>query len=86
MNKEYFKDGPTTYQQRVEMVDFAESCLLKYFETFGEQLAGDLLPNATVGQMVATGFHRNTLTNTEGGTDQEEFRVKATVDRVNTPG
>lgn len=51
-----------------------------------EQLAGDLLPNATLEQKIATGFHRNTLTNTEGGVDQEEYRVAATVDRVNTLG
>jgi hypothetical protein len=51
-----------------------------------EQIAGDLLPEATLEQRIATGFHRNTLTNTEGGTDQEEFRVAATVDRVNTTG
>ena len=51
-----------------------------------EQLAGDLLPNATLEQKVATGLHRNTLISTEGGSDQEEFRVKATVDRVNTTG
>lgn len=49
-----------------------------------EQIAGDLLPNATREQKVATGFHRNTLTNTEGGTDDEEFRHEAVVDRVNT--
>ncbi|MDW7994738.1 MAG: PSD1 and planctomycete cytochrome C domain-containing protein [Gemmatales bacterium] len=49
-----------------------------------EQLAGDLLPNATIEQKVATGFHRNTLTNREGGVDQEQFRVEAVVDRVNT--
>jgi hypothetical protein len=49
-----------------------------------EQLAGDLLPGATLEQKVATGFHRNTLTNKEGGTDQEEFRVAAVIDRVNT--
>ena len=55
------------------------------FDQFSiEQLAGDLLPNATHEQKVATGFHRQTLTNTEGGVDQEEFRSKATVDRVNT--
>ncbi|HEY1065718.1 MAG TPA: DUF1549 domain-containing protein, partial [Pirellulales bacterium] len=47
-----------------------------------EQLAGDLLPNATVEQKVATAFHRNTMTNTEGGTDDEEFRVVAIKDRV----
>jgi hypothetical protein len=47
-----------------------------------EQLAGDLLPNATEDQLVATAFHRNTMTNTEGGTDDEEFRVAAVKDRV----
>ena len=49
-----------------------------------EQLAGDLLPNPTQKQILATGFHRNTLTNDEGGTSDEEFRVAAVVDRVNT--
>jgi hypothetical protein len=49
-----------------------------------EQIAGDLLPHATPDQKVATGFHRNTMVNTEGGTDDEEFRVAAIVDRVNT--
>ncbi len=51
-----------------------------------EQLAGDLLPNATIEQRVATGFNRNTLINREGGTDPEEDRVKRTVDRTNTLG
>lgn len=49
-----------------------------------EQLAGDLLPDATDEQLIATAFHRNTLTNDEGGTDNEEFRVSAVIDRVNT--
>ena len=49
-----------------------------------EQLAGDLLPNPTDKQYLATAFHRNTMTNDEGGTDNEEFRVAAVVDRVNT--
>ena len=49
-----------------------------------EQLAGDLLPNPTPRQLEATAFHRNTLTNTEGGTDREEFRNYAIIDRVNT--
>ena len=47
-------------------------------------LAGDLLPDATLDDLVATGFHRNTQTNTEGGTDDEEFRLNAVIDRVNT--
>ncbi|MFO0880883.1 MAG: PSD1 and planctomycete cytochrome C domain-containing protein [Gemmataceae bacterium] len=51
-----------------------------------EQLAGDLLPKATPEQRVATGFHRNTQINEEGGIDLEQFRVEAVVDRVNTTG
>jgi hypothetical protein len=49
-----------------------------------EQIAGDLLPNPTQDQLVATAFHRNTMTNSEGGTDDEEFRNAAVVDRANT--
>ncbi|MBI3865495.1 MAG: DUF1549 domain-containing protein, partial [Planctomycetia bacterium] len=49
-----------------------------------EQIAGDLLPEATLEQKIATAFHRNTMTNTEGGTDDEEFRVAAVKDRVDT--
>jgi hypothetical protein len=48
------------------------------------QLAGDLLDEPTDADIIATGFHRNTMTNDEGGTDDEEFRVAAVVDRVNT--
>ncbi len=48
------------------------------------QIAGDLLPNPTEDDLVATAFHRNTLTNNEGGTNDEEFRNVAIVDRVNT--
>jgi hypothetical protein len=49
-----------------------------------EQLAGDLLPNATESQLIATAFHRNTMSNDEGGTDDEEFRIAAVKDRVDT--
>ncbi len=49
-----------------------------------EQLAGDLLSDPTNDQLIATAFHRNTMTNSEGGTDDEEFRNAAVVDRVNT--
>lgn len=49
-----------------------------------EQLAGDLLPEPSPAQKLATAFHRQTLTNTEGGVDQEEFRVEATFDRTET--
>ena len=51
-----------------------------------EQLAGDLLPDPTTSQLIATGFHRNTLINEEGGTDDEQFRVESVIDRTNTTG
>ena len=57
----------------------------KSFDQFTiEQIAGDLLQNPTQEQLIATAFHRNTLTNNEGGTNDEEFRNVAVVDRVNT--
>jgi hypothetical protein len=49
-----------------------------------EQLAGDMLPDATVDQRIASGFHRNTMVNFEGGADPEEYLTKYIVDRVNT--
>ncbi|MDR3632493.1 MAG: DUF1549 and DUF1553 domain-containing protein, partial [Isosphaeraceae bacterium] len=49
-----------------------------------DQVAGDLRPDATLAQKVATGFHRNTLINQEGGIDPEQFRIEAVVDRVAT--
>ncbi len=51
-----------------------------------EQLAGDMLPNATLSQRIATGFHRNTMLNEEGGIDPLEYRFYAMVDRVATTG
>ena len=51
-----------------------------------EQVAGDMLPNATVDQKIATGFHRNTMLNEEGGIDPLEFRFYAMTDRVATTG
>lgn len=51
-----------------------------------KQIAGDMLPNATVADRVATGFHRNTMLNEEGGADPLEFRYHAMVDRVSTTG
>ena len=55
-----------------------------YDQFLVEQLAGDLLPNPSDEQFIATAFHRNTMNNDEGGTDNEEFRVAAILDRVNT--
>lgn len=81
----YEKDGvrPYAYLYRDWVIEAINGDMP--FDQFTiEQLAGDLLPNATLEQRKATGFHRQTLTNKEGGVDQEEFRCKATVDRVNT--
>jgi mono/diheme cytochrome c family protein len=59
----------------------------KPFDRFTiEQLAGDLLPNPTKAQLVATGFHRNTVINEEGGVDPEQARVEQVMDRVHTTG
>lgn len=57
----------------------------KPFDQFTiEQIAGDLLPAPEEGQLIATAFHRNTMTNNEGGTTDEEWRNAAVVDRLNT--
>ncbi len=59
----------------------------KPFDEFTiDQLAGDMLPKAGLAERIATGFHRNTLLNEEGGIDPLEFRFYAMVDRVNTTG
>jgi hypothetical protein len=81
----YEKDGirPYAYLYR-DWVIKAMNDDLPFDQFTIEQLAGDLLPNATLEQKKATGFHRQTHTNKEGGVDQEEFRCKATVDRANT--
>lgn len=59
---------------------------MPYDQFVVEQLAGDLLPDATEAQRVATGFHRNTMFNEEGGIDAAEDWFKRTIDRVNTTG
>jgi hypothetical protein len=57
------------------------------FDRFSvEQLAGDLLPGATESQVIATGFHRNTQINQEGGIDPEQYRIDSVFDRVATTG
>ena len=49
-----------------------------------QQIAGDLVPRTSQPSRTATGFHRNTLINREGGSDREQFRFEGTVDRSNT--
>lgn len=80
----YEKDERRTHWPYRDWVIYAFNRDMPFEQFTIEQLAGDLLPNATLPQRMATGFHRNTMTNTEGGTDDEEFRVAAVVDRVNT--
>ena len=81
------KDGirPHAWRYR-EWVIKAINQDLPYNQFVIEQLAGDLLPDAGIEQKVATGFHRNTLTNREGGVDKEQFRIEQVVDRTNTTG
>ncbi len=82
----YTIDGPRSIWPYRDWVIHALNENKPFDQFVIEQIAGDLLPGATRDQIVATGFHRNTLINQEGGTDPEEFRVKAIVDRVNTTG
>jgi hypothetical protein len=78
-------DGRTVWSYR-DWVLAAFDSDLPFDEFTRLQLAGDLVPGATQADLVATGFHRNTMTNLEGGTDPEEFRVAAVLDRVDTTG
>jgi hypothetical protein len=83
----YEKDRPRPFAWRYrDWVITAINADMPYDQFTVEQLAGDHLPNATQSQRIATGLHRNTLHNTEGGIDPEEDRVKKTVDRTNTTG
>jgi hypothetical protein len=80
----YQKDHirPTMYLYRDWVIDaFNRDMPLDSFTI--RQLAGDLLPQPSEQDLLATAFHRNTMTNDEGGTDDEEFRVKAVLDRTN---
>ena len=83
-SKGYADDQPRSIWKYRDYVIDALNQNLPFDQFTIEQLAGDLLPNPTPAQLFATGFHRNTMNNTEGGTDDEEFRSAAIVDRVNT--
>jgi hypothetical protein len=76
---------PVAWRYRQWVVD-AFNRDLPFDQFTVEQLAGDLLPNATTSQRMATGFLRNTLSNREGGADLEEFRVNQVIDRTVTLG
>jgi len=82
----YEKDRPRSiWPYRDWVIDALNSDMP--FDRFTiEQLAGDMLPDATRSQRIATGFHRNTMLNEEGGIDPNEYRFYAMVDRVATTG
>ena len=83
----YEKDRPRPFAWRYrDWVIAALNADMPFDQFTIEQLAGDLLPEATLAQRTASGLHRNTLHNTEGGIDPEEDRFKKTVDRTNTLG
>ncbi|MEO6787548.1 MAG: DUF1549 domain-containing protein, partial [Chthoniobacteraceae bacterium] len=83
----YEKDRPRPDAWRYrDWVIAAVNSDMPFDEFTIEQLAGDLLPGATPEQKLATAFHRQTLTNSEGGVDQEQFRNEAVFDRTETTG
>ncbi len=82
----YEKDRPRSIWPYRDWVIRALNDDMPFDQFTVEQLAGDMLPNATLNQRIATGFHRNTMLNEEGGIDPLEFRFYAMVDRVATTG
>ena len=82
----YEKDNLRTAWKYREWVIGALNRDLSFRDFTIEQVAGDMLKDATVEQKIATGFHRNTQLNQEGGIDVEEARFETLVDRVNTTG
>ncbi|MCW5911409.1 MAG: DUF1553 domain-containing protein [Cyclobacteriaceae bacterium] len=82
--KGYERDDSRVIWRYRDWVINAFNADMPYNRFVTEQLAGDLLENPTDEQYIATAFHRNTMTNDEGGTDNEEFRTAAVLDRVNT--
>lgn len=82
----YEKDRPRSIWPYRDWVIHALNDDMPFDEFTIQQLAGDMLPNATEEQRIATGFHRNTMLNEEGGIDPLEYRYYAMVDRVATTG
>jgi hypothetical protein len=80
----YEKDNPRTAWEYRDWVIRALNQDMPFNEFTIEQIAGDMLPSPTKDQLVATGFHRNSMLNQEGGIDVEEYYWYSLVDRVNT--
>ena len=83
-SKGYQKDNGRTIWEYRDWVIRAFNKNMPFDQFTREQLAGDLLPNPTDDQLIATAFHRNTMNNDETGTVDEEFRIAAVLDRTNT--
>lgn len=83
-SKGYEKDMGRSIWKYRDWVINAFNQDLPYDQFTIEQLAGDLLPELSTDQLIATAFHRNTMNNDEGGTDDEEYRVATVIDRLNT--
>ncbi|MCP4889578.1 MAG: DUF1553 domain-containing protein [Planctomycetaceae bacterium] len=82
----YEKDRPRSIWPFRDWVIHAIANDMPFDQFTIEQLAGDMLPDSTNEQRIATGFHRNTMLNEEGGIDPQEYRYYALVDRVATTG
>ena len=82
----YEKDRPRSIWPYRDWVVDAINAGMPFDDFSVKQLAGDMLPNATIDDRIATGFHRNTMLNEEGGIDPLEFRFHAMTDRVATTG
>lgn len=82
----YTIDGPRVMWPYRDWVISALNQDLPFDQFTIQQLAGDLLPEASLNQRIATGFHRNTMINEEGGVKPDQFRHEALIDRVNTTG
>ncbi|MFM7831084.1 MAG: DUF1549 domain-containing protein, partial [Planctomycetaceae bacterium] len=82
----YTIDGPRVMWPYRDWVISALNQDLPFDQFTIQQLAGDLLPEASLNQRIATGFHRNTMINEEGGVKPDQFRHEALIDRVNKTG
>ena len=83
-SKGYEKDVARSIWKYRDWIINAFNQDLPFDEFTIQQLAGDLLDNPTEGNLIATAFHRNSMANDEGGTDDEEFRVASVIERVGT--
>ena len=82
----YEKDLPRFHHFYRDWVVSAMNSNMPYDDFVVKQIAGDLLPGATQGDRIATGFLRNSMTNEEGGVKPEQFRIEGIFDRIDAVG